>query len=1084
MFRLWDIAVAPVLRGAGAKRVVEIGAWRGDTTALLFDLLGPDSRIDVIDPEPEFDPAEHQARFAGRYVFHRDISHNVLPNLDPVDVALIDGDHNWYTVHGELDMLRTTARDAGAPLPVLLLHDVCWPYGRRDLYYEPARIPGKLRHPHKRAGLLPGHDAPVEAGGINPQRDHAVAEAGPRNGVMTALDDFIAEHDRSLRRVLLPIDHGLIIVAEEERLADQPELAAALDRLESAKGRYEQLELSESLRIRQLAEKADLRARYDVDSLMRLAEHYLAILKGALLGEQDIESEARVDYLISCQQLGIPFDWARLRDPGYHLRAELWQLENAKRGGSLPNNGSEAASFSYAAMGSIRLDHLERCLDTIRGAAIEGDLVECGVGRGGGAIFMRGYLEAYAMSGRRVWAVDRFASPAQLDPDANGVANQIADLNTVRAAFDRFGLHDDQVRFLQGPVVETLDEAPIRTVALLRIDGALADSPVDVLEALYDRVSTGGFVVVDGYDDPTCEHAVESFRRRAGVEEPMTRVDDHAVYWRKPPSAARAVSRKTVKAREQVPLPPPPESPCRLSVIVVIHNMRREAKRTLHSLSRGYQRGIEDLDYEVVVVENGSPESQKLDAEEVRSFGAGFRYVDLGEEATPSPAQAVNRGIELARGDVIALMVDGAHVLTPGVLHYGMFGIRSHDPAIVATQQWHLGPGQQATTIHEGYDREYEDALIEAIGWPQDGYRLFEIGHFIGERDWLDGMWESNCLFVPRWLLEQVGCMDESFSMPGGGFANLDLYERLSATPGINVVSILGEASFHQVHGGTTTNQSDIDAPLIPSYRQHYAELRRRPYRWTGKSFKYVGSMTQAALRTRTRRMGAERFGMTPHALEADDLPSRPVPLPGELQAEFTDAYWRSFRWQRTNWLGHPVAKCPSDLLAYQEMIVTSQPDWVIETPSEGGGRALFLASICELVGHGKVLSIDERPQDERPQHPRLTYLTGDPLDDDVVAVVRETVGEPANALVIFGLANSAWLRRAFDLYAPLVPAGSDVVFEDTIMSGHPIWPGMGPGPAELVGEILAENPGFDRDPRMARLAPSFNEGGYLRRLA
>jgi cephalosporin hydroxylase len=165
-------------------------------------------------------------------------------------------------------------------------------------------------------------------------------------------------------------------------------------------------------------------------------------------------------------------------------------------------------------------------------------------------------------------------------------------------------------------------------------------------------------------------------------------------------------------------------------------------------------------------------------------------------------------------------------------------------------------------------------------------------------------------------------------------------------------------------------------------------------------------------------------------------------------------------------------------------MIVTAQPDWVIETPSEGGGRALFLASICELFGHGRVLSIDERPQDERPEHPRLTYVTGDPLDDDVVAHVRETVGEPANALVIFGLANRAWLRRAFDLYAPLVPAGSDVVFEDTIMSGHPIWPGMGPGPAEVVGEILTENPGFDRDPRMARLAPTFNEGGYLRRLA
>ncbi len=182
------------------------------------------------------------------------------------------------------------------------------------------------------------------------------------------------------------------------------------------------------------------------------------------------------------------------------------------------------------------------------------------------------------------------------------------------------------------------------------------------------------------------------------------------------------------------------------------------------------------------------------------------------------------------------------------------------------------------------------------------------------------------------------------------------------------------------------------------------------------------------------------------------------MPLPEELLAEFTDAYWRSFRWQRTNWLGHPVAKSPTDLLAYQELIVDARPDWVIETPSDGGGRALFLASICELVGHGQVLSIGERPADELPRHPRLTYLTGDPLDDETVAAgARDGRASRRTRSSSSASPGATGCCSAFDLYSPLVPAGSGVVFEDTI-TGLPVWPAMGPGPAEAVREILRDH--------------------------
>src|SRR3954471_22341657 len=123
MFPFWEIAIAPLLEAAEVRRIVEIGALRGENTKQIVDALGPECVLHVIDPVPDFDPAEHEQRFAGQYVFHQDLSVNVLPGLEPMDAALIDGDHNWYTVYHELSMLRQVARDAGAPLPIMLLHD-------------------------------------------------------------------------------------------------------------------------------------------------------------------------------------------------------------------------------------------------------------------------------------------------------------------------------------------------------------------------------------------------------------------------------------------------------------------------------------------------------------------------------------------------------------------------------------------------------------------------------------------------------------------------------------------------------------------------------------------------------------------------------------------------------------------------------------------------------------------------------------------------------------------------------------------------------------------------------------------------
>ena len=904
MYPLWKTIVEPVLRAAGAKRVVEIGALRGDTTVRLVDLLGPESELHVIDPLPNFDPEEHSRRFPGRYVFHRDISHNVLPRLPAMDAALVDGDHNWFTVYHELRFLREAAEAAGRPMPLLVMHDVWWPYGRRDLYYEPDRIPDADRRPYARRGLLPGRRDLVEKGGLNQHLANALEEGGPRNGVMTALEDFVAEHESPLRVVVLPLYFGLAIVAGDELLEARPQLGEVLDRLESVTGRSELIELGESIRIDEQVEFHN----HQLGSNRQLpgaASRYLDLVKGAVLDEHYLENEVRIQHLIASVTGAKSLSRRGLRDPVRYLTDDVRRLAQERRAGELPRSSANGDAHNVLALtqvGRTRLDHLERCLDTVREAGVEGDLVDCGTGRGGTGIFLAAYLAGHELFGRGLWVADRFGGGAP--PDEDGPAWFPPDLNTVREGFERFDLLHDRVRFLQGAPGETLAAAPIDAIALLRIDRQEPEEVSAILRAVYDKVRPGGFVIIDDYGSTACAEAVEAFRSERGLRGELERIDWSASYWRKTEGEAPMDSERR---------PPATKRDLSLTVLVVFHNMRREAARTLHSLSRAYQRDIDDLDYEVIAMENGSSPGDRLGEDFVKSFGPEFSYLDLAADASPSPAHALNRGLELARGRSVGVMIDGAHVLTPGVLHFGMLGLSTYAPAIVSVQQWYVGPGEQHEVVAKGYDEGYEDRLFEEVEWPVDGYRLFDIGHFIGGRDWFDGQWESNCIFVPHSLLDQVGAMDHSFNAPGGGFANLDFFERMTTSPRINLVTVLGEGSFHQVHGGTTTNspESAERRDMLASYGEQYAEIRGNVFKSPAKVAHYVGALPDAARRTKARRMGAPIYFKLAHVEGTDGRPAEPIPVPEELRTEFVDAFWRSGEWQRTPWLGSWTAGPP-----------------------------------------------------------------------------------------------------------------------------------------------------------------------------
>jgi cephalosporin hydroxylase len=741
-------------------------------------------------------------------------------------------------------------------------------------------------------------------------------------------------------------------------------------------------------------------------------------------------------------------------------------------------------------MGVRQLDRLDAALRTIRAERVAGDLVECGPGRGGAAVYMRGFLDAFDVADATVWVAGDFRSaPASRAPRPlaeGGIADLLADLNQVRDAFQSFGLLDDRVRFLQGAFRDALADGPTGAIALVRIGAGVGADAGAVLETLYDRVAHGGYVLVEDTADDACREAVEKFRARRNIAAPIERIGWSGLLWRKDATAELARAEAPASGGNRAPVAPPaPADVIDLSVVVVFYNMQREARRTLHSLSRAYQRDIDDLDYEVIVVENGSAPDQRLGADFVQGFGPEFRYLDMGDSAQPSPTNALNRAIAVARGKSLALMIDGAHVLTPGVLKFGVAGLRCYEPAVVATQHWYVGPGQQPVVVDQGYDEQREDALFSEIEWPADGYRLFQIGHFIGERDWFDGILESNCLFVPRALLEQAGGFDESFSMPGGGYANLDLWERLGSAPGVTTVTILGEGSFHQLHGGVTTNdgaQTDRRKKIF-AYGEHYEELRGRLLRGPTKGMHYVGNLAaEGSRRTRSRRLTNSAFTTGRTQDGPDGIPEIAEPMPDELRTTLVETYWRTLSWQHSTWLGRPVTAAPTDLLVYQELVTSVRPEWIVHVGVPDDGRAWFFATICDLLGQGRVVSVTDGrgPQIE---HPRISYVSGEAHEDRTIAAVRALTGERPSALVVLGSQKRApRLVAEFTALAPLVPVGSYVVVENTMVNGHPVWPGYGPGPAEAVRRILALNGDFVQDTEPEH-GLTFNAGGYLRRL-
>lgn len=205
--------------------------------------------------------------------------------------------------------------------------------------------------------------------------------------------------------------------------------------------------------------------------------------------------------------------------------------------------GGDLPSAAETMIGLARLDNLQYCIETALADGVPGDLIETGVWRGGACIFMRAVLKAHAVDDRTVWVADSFRGLPP--PDAARYPADEGDDHWTRPAlaigvqqvqdnFRRYDLLDDQVRFLEGWFKDTLPDAPIEQLAVARLDGDMYESTMDALTALYDRVSPGGFIIIDDYGAVEgCRRATEDFRSERGISSPLEHIDWTGAYWRR-----------------------------------------------------------------------------------------------------------------------------------------------------------------------------------------------------------------------------------------------------------------------------------------------------------------------------------------------------------------------------------------------------------------------------------------------------------------------------------------------------------------------------------------------------------------------
>lgn len=519
-----------------------------------------------------------------------------------------------------------------------------------------------------------------------------------------------------------------------------------------------------------------------------------------------------------------------------------------------------------------------------------------------------------------------------------------------------------------------------------------------------------------------------------------------------------------------------------LSVIVNFYNMRREAARTLKALTRAYQHEAEGLSYEVLCVDNGS--DPPLDPAFVESFGPEFRLIR--PDPHPSPVGPMNAAAKQAKGRFLAIMIDGAHLLTPGVFRQAMDAFASNPGAVVAVRQWFVG-GDQRWLAVSGYTREMEDRLFETSRWPNDGYDLFRFGASIdgSPKPWLQRMAESNCLLLPAELWSRIGGYDERFDEPGAGVANLDLFNRAIEAASGPAIVLMGEGSFHQFHGGATTNVAVAEKDkLVRAYLAKYQALRGKPFSSPDIStFVFRGAFrSNAALKWENRPAFPASIALTDQLrpVDFDDL------FDPDTRQYLQSAYAETNGDRPAHWLGDPINLYPADLVSIQEALTRSRPTRVILVNTEPG-LVRFVDSVLKLLRVDAPVLIRVLEEDAPAPKCRgqVVTLVGKPYAKKVRAQIEERLAGAERSMVLFGVHDPTDFRVGqLATYSKFVSEGCYLILLRTVL-GEP-WIGYARLHAlDAVRELVTIDPALTIDETWERnVLTSCASGFVLRRPA
>jgi len=194
--------------------------------------------------------------------------------------------------------------------------------------------------------------------------------------------------------------------------------------------------------------------------------------------------------------------------------------------------------------------------------------------------------------------------------------------------------------------------------------------------------------------------------------------------------------------------------------------------------------------------------------------------------------------------------------------------------------------------------------------------------------------------------------------------------------------------------------------------------------------------------------------------------------------------YFQKKVWDKTYWMGYNVAKCPMDLIVYQELIVNLRPDLIIETGTLRGGSALYFAQICDLIGNGRVMSIDFQNYKALPQHPRIEYVVAPSTHAKLKEYLDGKVQGVGKVLVMLDSDHRAeHVANELEMYCRYVTVGSYLIVEDSCFDGFPAWPEYGPGPTVAIDEFLEKNDNFEVDRDMERHLITFSPKGFLKKV-